>query len=121
SHRPLQVRTRVQGAPRPLAVPVENNLLRIGQEALTNAVKHGQATHIEVFLRYQDDAFRLRVSDNGSGFDAAVAPPIGHYGLVGMRERAAEMGAALDVRSTPGRGTVIEVTLTLPPLTLRQA
>jgi signal transduction histidine kinase len=121
SHRPIQILTRVGGSPRPLAVPVENNLLRIGQEALTNAVKHGQATHIEVYLRYGDDAFRLRVSDNGGGFDAGAAPPTGHYGLVGMRERAAEMGATLDVRSSAGRGTVIEVTVPLPPLSLRQA
>jgi signal transduction histidine kinase len=121
SHLPIRILTRVQGSPRPLAVPVENNLLRIGQEALTNAVKHGSATHIEVYLRYEDDAFRLRVSDNGTGFDAGAAPPVGHYGLVGMRERAAEMGATLDVRSSVGRGTVIEVTLPLRPLTLRQA
>jgi signal transduction histidine kinase len=121
SHHAIEVTTRVQGSPRPLAVPVENNLQRIGQEALTNAVKHGKATHIEVYLQYEDEYFRLRVSDDGSGFDATAAPPSGHYGLLGMRERAHGMGARVDVRSSVGRGTVVEVTVPLPPLTLRQA
>jgi signal transduction histidine kinase len=121
SPTPIDVRTRVVGGPRPFAVPVENDLLRIGQEALTNAVRHGKATHIAVDLHYEDETFRLRVSDDGRGFDADVKPHAGHFGLVGMRERAQAIGGTLSVRSAVGRGTEIEVTVPLRPLTLSRA
>jgi signal transduction histidine kinase len=109
SPTPIEVRTRAIGDPRPFAAVIENDLLRIGQEALTNAVRHGHASHIQVELRYDEDAFHLRVSDDGRGFDTRNPPRPGHFGLVGMRERAAEMRAELKVRSTVGRGTDIEV------------
>jgi len=109
SHTPIEVRTRSIGDPRPFAAVVENDLLRIGQEALTNAVRHGHASHIQVELRYDEDAFRMRISDDGRGFDTRIPPRPGHFGLVGMRERADEMGASLSVRSTVGKGTDIEV------------
>ena len=116
SPRPVDVHTRTTGGPRPFALTVENNLLRIGQEALTNAVKHGQAARVEVELRYERDAFELWVSDDGRGFDAAAPAGPGHFGLVGMRERAREIGARFQLRSLPGRGTRVEVSLPLPPL-----
>lgn len=121
SPTPIHVRTRVVGGPRPFAVPVENDLLRIGQEALTNAVRHGKATHIDVDLHYEDETFRLRVGDDGRGFDADVPPRAGHFGLVGMRERAQAIGGTLTVRSVVGRGTEIEVIVPLQPLTLPRA
>jgi signal transduction histidine kinase len=110
----------IGGSPRPFAVAVENSLLRIGQEALTNAVKHGEATHVRVELRYGAGEFQLKVSDDGRGFDAAAPGRPGHFGLVGMRERSEEIGARLEVTSAPGRGTEVGVTLPLePPLTAR--
>jgi signal transduction histidine kinase len=121
SPTPIRVRTQVLGSPRPFAVAVENDLLRIGQEALTNAVRHGKATHIEVDLRYDDDNFRLRIADNGRGFDAEQPPRAGHFGLLGMRERAHAIGGTLSVRSGVGRGTAIEVTVPLRPLPLSRA
>ena len=120
SPSPVEVRTRTSGGPRPFALSVENNLLRIGQEALTNAVKHGKAAHVEVELRYQPHAFELWVSDDGRGFDAGAPAAPGHFGLVGMRERAGEIGARFELRSLPGRGTEVVVKLPLPPLTLRR-
>jgi signal transduction histidine kinase len=116
----IEVRTRAFGTPRPFAVAVENDLLRIGQEALTNAVRHGRAPHIEVELHYGPDAFRLRVSDDGRGFDSSVPPRPGHFGLVGMRERAEAIGARLDVRSGMNRGTDVEVTVPVQSHRLRE-
>jgi signal transduction histidine kinase len=120
SATPIEVSTRIEGGPRPLVIEVENNLLRIGQEALTNAVRHGAARRIAVELRYDVQAFRLRVRDDGCGFDPTAATRPGHFGLLGMRERAAAMGAKLDVRSAVGEGTEVEVTVPLQ-LTLPQA
>jgi signal transduction histidine kinase len=120
SPSPVEVQTHTSGGPRPFALSVENNLLRIGQEALTNAVKHGKAAHVEVELRFAPDAFELCVSDDGRGFDAAAPSAPGHFGLLGMRERAQEIGARFELRSLPGRGTRVLVKLPLPPLTLRR-
>jgi signal transduction histidine kinase len=118
SAAPVEVRTRVIGKAGAFALSVENDLLRIGQEALTNAVRHGKALHLDIELRYEPDAFRLRVSDDGRGFDAQLPLRPGHFGLMGMRERAEMIGAQLEVRSTAGRGTVIVVTVPRKPLEL---
>jgi signal transduction histidine kinase len=121
SPTPIAVTTRVEGGSRTFALSVENNLLRIGQEALTNAVRHGKAAHVHVDLRYGEEAFTLRVKDDGKGFDTTTPAGGSSFGLVGMRERAQEIGAQLSVRSALNRGTEVEVTLPLAPLTLRQA
>ena len=109
----IDVEVAVEGRAHPFIVPVENNLLRIGQEALTNAVKHGKPSRIAVQLRYDHPFFSMRVSDDGRGFDTACTPPAGHFGLAGMRERAAEIGARLEVASRVNGGTRVEVTLDL--------
>jgi signal transduction histidine kinase len=115
SSTPIEVRTLTTGEPRTFAASTEGHLLRIGQEAMTNAVQHGHASHIEVELRYEADAFRLRVSDDGLGFDVERPARAGHFGLVGMRERAAMMGATIEVKSAMDEGTHVQVTLPLPP------
>jgi signal transduction histidine kinase len=117
---PLDVRTSVVGQPRPFSLAVENDLLRIGQEAITNSVKHGHAAHLTVELRYEDEAFTLLARDDGRGFDTSQMAGPGHFGLIGMRERAREIGAVLEVRSAPSRGTEVRVTLPLQPFPLRQ-
>lgn len=121
SDSPVEVVTHVEGDPHPFPATVENDLLRIGQEAITNAVRHGKASHIEMHLDYGAETFRLRVSDDGRGFDANVPTPAGHFGLLGMRERAAAIGARLEVRSAVNHGTQVEVALPLPRLRLPQA
>ncbi len=83
-------------------------LLRIAREAITNAARHGLATRVHVRL-YADGAVRLRVSDNGHGFDTAAPALPGRLGLVGMRERAAAIGADLTISSRRSGGTDIEV------------
>lgn len=110
---PIEFEVQVEGDAHPFVVPVETNLLRIGQEALTNAVKHGKPSRIDVRLCYDHATFRLRVSDDGLGFDTACPPTPGHFGLTGMRERAAEIGARLELSSRVNGGTDVQVTVAL--------
>ncbi len=97
-----------------LAPLVENELLRIAQEALANVEKHAKATHVHLGWSIEDGRGVLVVQDNGRGFDPTRGIRGTAYGLVGMRERAASVGAILEVTSEPEQGTVITV-LTSPP------
>jgi PAS domain S-box-containing protein len=89
----------------------QENLLRIGQEALTNALKYAHAKHFRTRLSCNAKEVRLELSDDGDGFQVKE----GHdgFGLTGMRERAEEMGGKLKIVSSPGRGTTITATLSL--------
>jgi ligand-binding sensor domain-containing protein/signal transduction histidine kinase len=111
----LQTHVQVIGAPRKLNPAMERNLLRIFQEALANTVKHSGARTVEVELRYAPNSLALRVRDDGRGFDPANLNPAesGHYGLIGMRERAERIGGHLTLNSRPGEGTemLVEVPL----------
>jgi signal transduction histidine kinase/ligand-binding sensor domain-containing protein len=108
----VEVRVEVEGKPAPLPAGVETELLRIAQEALANALKHAEARHIEVRLCYEGGGVKLSVSDDGRGFEPDQAPGAGagHFGLVGLRERAARLGP-LTISSRPGEGTRVEVTV----------
>ena len=106
---------KILGNPVRLPGPVEMNLLRIGQEAVANAMKHGCADHVSIELRYATASVCLTVSDNGHGFGAGQPSPTGHFGLLDMRERAQSMGSFLRVESEPGRGTSIAVEVSLHP------
>jgi signal transduction histidine kinase len=88
------------------------SLLRIVREAVTNAARHGKATVVRIELS-DGGGIRLRISDNGTGFDPEHTQPseVGGFGLTSMRERAEELGGNLNVRSRPGFGTEIEVAL----------
>ncbi len=103
----------VAGLMRPLPVEVEANLLRIGQEAINNAVKHARANRIEVGLNFDTRNVRLSVRDNGRGFDKNEQIADGHFGLLGMRERAEQIGGVLSIDSAPERGTQIAVEVPL--------
>jgi len=105
----------IQGVPVRLPGPVEMNLLRIGQEAVANAVRHGQARRVRVELRYALTSVCLNVSDDGTGFAADQTSPTGHFGLLDMRERAQSMGSQLSIQSEPGRGTRIAVEVPFVP------
>ena len=100
---------------RPLPPSVEAALYRICQEALTNVARHAGAERATVRLVATPDRVRLAVEDDGRGFDAAGVPEDRH-GIVGMRERAEVLGGTLEVRSGPGEGTRIEVTVPLEKL-----
>jgi signal transduction histidine kinase len=109
----LETSVEVTGRARRLAPVVENNLLRVGQEAITNATKHAGAKHIKVALAFGPKQLRLVVSDDGRGFDPAKPPATaGGFGLVSMRERAAELRGEFNVRSAPGQG--VEINLSVP-------
>ena len=96
-----------------LAPVVENELLRIAQEALTNVEKHAMATHAHVGWSVENGRGVLVVQDNGRGFNPSKGIRGNAYGLVGMRERAASVGAILEITSEPDQGTVVTV-LTSP-------
>jgi len=91
-----------------LPTPVERGLLRIAQEALGNALRHSGADRVQLELGVRDSTARLRVSDDGDGFDpAGAAVRSRRLGLVSMRERAEALGGRLSIESTPGHGTTV--------------
>ena len=92
-----------------LPPPVETNLYRIVQEALTNIARHAQATHADVLLERRNGQVITIVEDNGVGFEVDKVPQSNRLGLLGIRERAEMLGGTLVVESTPGTGTTIFV------------
>ena len=111
SGSPSKVYLQVKGTYRPVTRKTEEELLRIGQEAVANAVRHAEATRIDVQLIYEAARVSLQVADDGRGFEPSPerSGPEGHYGIKGMHERAEEIDAALVLESTPGGGTRISV------------
>ena len=108
----IAARVEHAGAPRPLEPAVADEIVGIAAEAMANARKHAGCRSVTVACRYEPRALRVSVRDDGRGFDPSRGPPEGHWGLVGMRERASSVGAVLGVTSAPGAGT--EVVLDLP-------
>lgn len=105
----------VSGETSNLPEEVAHHVLRIAQEAVANVVKHAGARTIAMKLHVGAQKLNLRVSDDGKGFerDGAFASSNGHFGLIGMRERAERLGGELQVESRPGHGTELEVTVPL--------
>jgi PAS domain S-box-containing protein len=100
-----------QGAPRKLPQEWEENLLRIGQEVLTNALRHAQAGVFTAQLVFRPEGILLELRDNGRGFDPAGKHD--GFGLLGMKERVEEMGGQITIQSANGEGTTILITLPL--------
>jgi signal transduction histidine kinase len=97
-----------------LAPEVENALFRIAQEAVTNAIKHAQASQAEITLRAASPLTRMEIKDNGIGFDPSKTSSLDHehgLGLLSMQERAQSVGGECFVESNPNRGTrvIVEV------------
>ncbi|MBD2037138.1 AAA family ATPase [Leptolyngbya sp. FACHB-321] len=105
----IQVSCEVTGAIYVLSSDVEDNLLRVGQEALTNAVKHAHATAIQVELEYEETQCLLRIKDDGRGFDVSQISLSQGFGLLGMSERVEQMRGELVIQSQPGQGTEVVV------------
>jgi ligand-binding sensor domain-containing protein/signal transduction histidine kinase len=105
----VEAKVEVTGAFRQLERSVEDNLLRISQEAINNAVNHGEPDHINVTLTFDINRVQLSVKDNGRGFDPGAADKNGHFGLVGMQERAARIGGTLNIVSSVNNGTEVIV------------
>lgn len=104
-----RVELRLSGQPRPLPQKVAEHLLRIGQEAITNAVRHARAERILVALSFAGDRVILRVKDDGGGFTPGESREDLSFGLVSMAERAEQLAARLAIRSEQGKGTDVEV------------
>jgi ligand-binding sensor domain-containing protein/signal transduction histidine kinase len=113
----IRVKSSVSGTYRPLPPKAEAELLRIAQEAVTNAVRHAKPEHIAIELRFGVRDLHMTIQDDGCGFDGQPHPqsfgPAGHFGLTGMRERAKEIGGTLVVESTPGKGTQVSVNVAI--------
>jgi two-component sensor histidine kinase len=104
------IEQQVTGEPAGLSYNLVNNLFRIAQEALANAVHHAHAKRIAVRVGYRRDGILLEVEDDGKGFNQAAipGPDQGHFGLTGIRERCASINARLELKSAPS-GTLIRV------------
>jgi PAS domain S-box-containing protein len=107
----IHIVCEISGTAYALSPDVENHFLRIGQEALTNAVKYARATEICVELMYEKTQCLLRVKDNGVGFAVDQISSSEGFGLLGMSERAEQMKCELSIHSQPGQGTEVIVTL----------
>ena len=112
---PVKVHVDVEGPGRKLPEEMEQHLLRIAQEAVTNTVKHAHAKEVWIQLAMDNGKLRMRVADNGDGFEQtdAFSEIGGHFGILGMRERAERLGGELQLHSEPGEGTEVEVTVPL--------
>jgi signal transduction histidine kinase/ligand-binding sensor domain-containing protein len=117
----LDARFSLFGAYRPMPPGMEREFLRVAQEAIHNVKKHAGAKHLFVQLEYGSDAVALEVRDDGRGFaageklePAAEHNGTGHFGLTGMKERAAAIGGTLEVTSEPGAGTTVRLQAAAP-------
>jgi signal transduction histidine kinase len=106
----------VKGGPTELPEEVSHHVLRIAQERVANVLKHAGARQVALTLRVEEKLLTLKVGDDGRGFepDTAFASSHGHFGLIGMRERAERLGGELRVESHPGAGTILDLTVPLP-------
>jgi two-component system chemotaxis response regulator CheB len=103
----------LEGVPHALPTETEHFLLRIGQEAIVNAVEHAQAQEIDVVLCFEQGQVRLSVRDDGIGFDPHL-PAVGRFGIIGMKERAEKVHGTLTIASHPGQGTRIDLSVPIP-------
>jgi signal transduction histidine kinase len=115
----IRVNMDTEGEPRPMPEVVEENLLRIGQEALSNIIKHSHATTVNLDLQFEPLQVSLQIKDNGIGFDhqKVAGPNEGHFGLLGMSERAHRLGGKFILVSNPGLGTMVRIEIPLSPVT----
>ncbi|WP_255484221.1 sensor histidine kinase [Granulicella sp. 5B5] len=107
----------VQGSYRPLSPRAEREILRLANEALVNIVRHANSREAKLTLTYSADALMLTVEDRGTGFDMEdAANKEGHFGLMGMKERASVMDGNLEVTSIVGQGTTVRLRVPLDAL-----
>ncbi len=105
----VTLKVETAGKPYPLDPFYVRHAVRITREAFSNALSHSKASKVRVNFVYSDEELEVQIEDNGAGFETQKAPPKGHFGLVGMKERAARIGSKLSINSEPGRGTMIDL------------
>lgn len=111
SREDMYISFDVSGDEIPIAPAAMHHLVSIGQEAVNNAIRHSGATRIIIHLKYEEDSLQLSIRDNGRGFrfhESQISH--GHFGILGMQERARKLGASLRVDSVPGAGTEVVLT-----------
>ena len=113
--KPIRFTSVVTGDDATRPPKVDNQLLRIGQEAITNAVRHAQARRIHLEIAFESQVVKLRVEDDGCGFNAhrSLVDEDSHYGLTTMKERAEELGGTFSIVSAAGQGTSIDAVIPL--------
>ena len=117
----IETTFEVEGDEIPLAPGAIHHLVSIGQEAVTNAIRHAQSSSIRIALLYETDSLSLTIRDNGRGFHLSdLSIRTGHFGIPVMEERARKLGGTLRVSSSTGVGTEVAVTVSFqninPPL-----
>ena len=113
----MVVRVSSEGSERAIPLRISDTLLRIGQEALANALRHAHPAHLNISLNYLKSAVELVVEDDGSGF--SLSSELAGFGISGMRKRADSIGATLTIDSAPGSGTTLCVHAPTPPSLFR--
>ena len=108
-----RARVFVQGEPRALNPSIREQIFLIGREAVMNALRHSQATQIEIEVQYLRNLLRVSICDNGCGIEPEAVQKAGdsHWGLRGMRQRAENIGAGFGIWSRSGAGTEVRVTV----------
>lgn len=106
----IETTLHIEGDEIPIAPGAVHHLVCIGQEALSNAVRHADPSQIEIYLRYETDSLSLIIRDNGAGFQVSDSTiRSGHFGIAVMEERARKIGGVLRLTSSPGTGTEVAV------------
>jgi signal transduction histidine kinase len=105
----IQVELALTGEPRPLRGRLEDELLRMAQEMLTNSLRHGKAQWVRVVLQFEGRQVRLSIEDDGHGFDPSA--DAAGYGMRSIRESIKQLRGHLDIDSSPGLGSRISITL----------
>jgi signal transduction histidine kinase len=108
----MKLSISTMGDPRPLPLRISGTLLRIGQEALANSVRHASPSRLAITLSYTEETVQISIEDDGVGFEEGDAQK--GFGLRGMRRRAAFISAEIEISSAPGAGTKVVVTAPLP-------
>lgn len=111
--RDVRVAMSVVGTPVRAPANTEEQLLRIGREAVANVLRHAHATEVQLRLEYRESHVTLIVSDDGQGFEPGTASGTDHFGLTTMRERAESVGGTLTIVSAPGAGTTVTASVSL--------
>jgi signal transduction histidine kinase len=115
----ISIEFRRQGTERRMDSSAELALYRMAQEALNNLARHAQAEHASLCITFTPQAVTMQVIDDGKGFEVpkslAEFAPNGHFGLLGLHERAELIGATLEIQSSPGQGTCVRVNLPVSP------
>jgi signal transduction histidine kinase len=120
----IEVEFHQQGNEIRLDASIELAFYRMAQEAMSNIIRHAQAKRVSLSISFESGIVRLRVTDDGTGFmllkNTAEYAAAGHYGLLGLYERAELIGANLDIRTSPGKGTELTVSIPVHPHNSRE-